>query len=227
MDNQEKIVQSFLDKKGVEFLWSQLSLEDYPNNETLIAVLEAIDKTKADKENVAFIDDVKTEANRAKAAEKANADAIDTIESDYLKAADKEALQNQINTIMNNPDTEGVINSISEFTQYVKEHGTIAGGFRTDIDANKTNIDANTRDISDLSGRMDTAEATIEAIDNHSHENKTVIDGITSEKVAAWDGAIQTVTVGTGLKATKTGTDVTIEFDDEVVLVFDCGTSAE
>ena len=61
MDNQEKIVQSFLDKKGVEFLWSQLSLEDYPNNETLIAVLEAVDKTKADKENVAFIDEDSSE----------------------------------------------------------------------------------------------------------------------------------------------------------------------
>ena len=49
MDNQEKIIQSFLDKKGVEFLWSQLSLEDYPNNETLIAILNAIDETKLDK----------------------------------------------------------------------------------------------------------------------------------------------------------------------------------
>ena len=28
----------------------------------------------------------------------------------------------------------------------------------------------------------------IEAIDNHSHENKVVLDGITAEKVTAWDG---------------------------------------
>ena len=195
------------------------------------ALADRVGEVAADKTVVEMIADAQAAATyddtQVKADIKANADAIDTIESDYLKAADKEALQNQINTIMNNPDAEGAINSINEFTQYVEEHGTIAEGFRTDIDANKTNIDANTRDISDLSGRMDTAEATIEAIDNHSHENKTVIDGITSEKVAAWDGAIQTVTVGTGLKATKTGTDVTIEFDDEVVLVFDCGTSAE
>ncbi len=42
----------YLDEQGVQHLWSQLSLEDYPNNETLIAVLNAIDETKADKEEV-------------------------------------------------------------------------------------------------------------------------------------------------------------------------------
>ena len=41
--------KKFLDQSGVEYLWSRLSLEDYPNNETLIAVLNAVDETKADK----------------------------------------------------------------------------------------------------------------------------------------------------------------------------------
>ena len=41
--------KKFLDQSGVEYLWSRLSMEDYPNNETLIAVLNAIDATKADK----------------------------------------------------------------------------------------------------------------------------------------------------------------------------------
>ena len=40
----------FLDADGVGVLWSQLSLQDYPNNDTLIAVLNAIDETKADKD---------------------------------------------------------------------------------------------------------------------------------------------------------------------------------
>lgn len=39
----------FLDANGIRILWSQLSLKDYPNNETLIAVLNAIDNTKLDK----------------------------------------------------------------------------------------------------------------------------------------------------------------------------------
>lgn len=39
----------FIDEKGVEYLWKKISLEDYPNNEMLIAVLNAIDETKLDK----------------------------------------------------------------------------------------------------------------------------------------------------------------------------------
>lgn len=42
-------MSKFLDYTGVIQLWKRLSLEDYPNNETLIAVLNAIDTTKADK----------------------------------------------------------------------------------------------------------------------------------------------------------------------------------
>lgn len=44
-----------LDQSGVQYLWSKISMEDYPNNETLIAVINAIDETKANK------DDFKTE----------------------------------------------------------------------------------------------------------------------------------------------------------------------
>ena len=47
--------KKFLDQAGVQYLWSKLSLEDYPNNQDLITVINAIDETKADKENVAFI----------------------------------------------------------------------------------------------------------------------------------------------------------------------------
>lgn len=46
MANERK----YLDQEGVKYLWKQLSLEDYPNNETLIAVINAIDATKIDKE---------------------------------------------------------------------------------------------------------------------------------------------------------------------------------
>lgn len=44
--------KKFLDQGGVQYLWEKLSLEDYPNNETLIAVINAIDESKADKEDV-------------------------------------------------------------------------------------------------------------------------------------------------------------------------------
>lgn len=41
-----------LDSEGVKVLWKQISLQDYPNNETLIAVIDAIDETKADKNEI-------------------------------------------------------------------------------------------------------------------------------------------------------------------------------
>lgn len=47
MDNKK-----YLDQEGIKYLWSKISMEDYPNNETLIAVLNAIDETKADKDKI-------------------------------------------------------------------------------------------------------------------------------------------------------------------------------
>ena len=44
--------KKFLDAEGVAYLWKQLSLEDYPNNATLVSVINAIDNTKADKEEL-------------------------------------------------------------------------------------------------------------------------------------------------------------------------------
>lgn len=45
-------MNKFLDAAGVQYLWKLLSLKDYPNNETLMAVIRAIDETKADKEDL-------------------------------------------------------------------------------------------------------------------------------------------------------------------------------
>lgn len=60
----------------------------------------------------------------------------------------------------------------------------------------------------------------------HEHANKTELDKFADGDKAKLDTAVQTVTAGTGLKATKAGTDVAIDIDDAVVWVFDCGTSA-
>ena len=42
-------MKNFLDYEGLKYLWSKISMEDYPNNETLMAVISAIDETKLDK----------------------------------------------------------------------------------------------------------------------------------------------------------------------------------
>lgn len=61
----------------------------------------------------------------------------------------------------------------------------------------------------------------------HSHANATELAKFADGDKAKLDAAVQSITAGTGLKATKTGTDVAVDFDDAVTFVFDCGTSAE
>lgn len=61
----------------------------------------------------------------------------------------------------------------------------------------------------------------------HSHANATELAKFADGDKAKLDTAVQSITAGTGLKATKTGTDVAVDFDDSVTFVFDCGTSAE
>ena len=131
--------------------------------ETLVGTLpEGTDATTV----VGYID-AKTANIASDETVGAIADRVTAIEDDYLKAADKTelanaiaaektraegveaGLQTQINTILNNPDAEGAINSINEFTKYIEDHGEIAEGFRTDIDKNKEDIAANAKAIAD------------------------------------------------------------------------------
>lgn len=51
-------VKKFLDQDGIKYLWSKISMEDYPNNATLMAVLNAIDETKADKTEIPTMDEI-------------------------------------------------------------------------------------------------------------------------------------------------------------------------
>lgn len=45
-------VKKFLDAEGVKHLWSKVNMQDYPNNEMLIGVINAIDETKANKDEL-------------------------------------------------------------------------------------------------------------------------------------------------------------------------------
>lgn len=46
------MTQKFIDRDGLKVLWNQVNLKDYPNNETLMAVIDAIDETKANKDEI-------------------------------------------------------------------------------------------------------------------------------------------------------------------------------
>ncbi len=124
------------------------------------------------------------------------AEDVADIVADYLKAADKtelqgkidlkvaqadydakmeeidgdiDGLQNQINLIMNNPDTKDVIDSIAEFTQYVADHGEIADGFRTDINKNKDDIAAEVKRAGEAEAALVERLDVLEAIDHDAY----------------------------------------------------------
>ena len=202
----------------VQTLWAHVN--DHTGR---LEELETIDHSLlATKEELA------AEVDRADKAEKANAAAIKVIADDYLKAADianmatdaeveaavkveadrakgvEESLQTQINAIMNNPDAEGAINSINEFTKYIEDHGEIADGFRTDINKNKDDIAAEVERATGaedaLSGRLNVLEAIdhdadttlkteLEAEIEKKADADTVASDIATAKQAAIDAA--------------------------------------
>lgn len=174
-------------------------LDNYKSeNDTRVKTAEdAIDAIEADYLKAAD----KTELSNAIAAEKERAEGIegglrtdvDAIKGDYLKASDKTDLQNQINLIMNNPDTKDVIDSISEFTQYIEDHGEIAEGFRTDIDQNKADIAAiNNADTGVLAQAKGYADGLNTAMDTRVK----VLEGIDHDAYVAADTALKAEIVG-------------------------------
>lgn len=85
---------------------------------------------------------------------------VKAVEDNYLKAADKEELQNNIDTVSGAVErlTNGVsaeeVDGVNDLIQYVKDHGTEVTGMQEDI---SDNADA----IAGVAGRMDTAEGKI------------------------------------------------------------------
>ena len=145
----------------------------------------------ADKTELA--DAIADEAERAAGVEAGLETRLKAVEDDHLVAADKEALQNQINLIMNNPDTENVINSIEEFTKYVTDHGTIADGFRTDIDKNKEDIAANAKAIEDHEALAAQTYATKTELADEKKALQEEIDAdvkVVADDLAELDGVV-------------------------------------
>lgn len=73
---------------------------------------------------------------------------------------------------------------------------------------------AKAADLTALAGRMTTAEGKITTLEGqaHTHDNKTVLDGITAEKVAAWDAAEGNAkTYADGLNTAMAGRVSTLE----------------
>lgn len=74
------------------------------------------------------------------------------------------------------------------------------------------------------------AEIIVYDVDEtHDYERFKIGDGVTKVSELPFNnvssGGIQNITTGEGLKATKAGTDVTIEIDQDIIFLLDCGTS--
>ena len=124
--------------------------------------------------------------------------------------ADK-ALQNQINLIMNNPETENVIDSINEFTKYIEDHGSIADGFRKDIDDNAKAIADEITRAGEAEGALSDRLDVLEAIDHNAY---IAADTALKEELIA-DAASKYATIGALTEAVN-GLDARLDALEEV-----------
>ena len=137
------------------------------------------------------------------------------------------------------------LDTLQEIAQWIQNHPNDASAMQADITALKEKVGntsvasqietatapltekAHTHTNKTLLDSYNQTNANIkDAVDKkHSHTNKAELDKFAEGDKAKLDTAVQSVTANTGLKATKSGTGVTVDFDDTVVFVFDCGNS--
>jgi len=101
---------------------------------------------------------------------------VDNIEKDYLKGADKAELQGAID------DLEAFVGALPEGAA----SATVVAYIQEVVDALKIGDYAKAVDLTALAGRVEALEGKA-----HEHTNADVINGITAEKVSAWDAAEQ------------------------------------
>lgn len=115
-------------------------------------------------------------------------DAITALKiGDYAKAADLTALAGRVTTLEGKVDVTKVSTAIATAKQEAIDSATAtaAADAKSKADAAQSAAIAK---ANELNTAMNERVEALEAID-HSHSNKTVLDGITAAKVTAWDAA--------------------------------------
>lgn len=165
------------------------------NIDTLTGVVEALrDGVDAEKVDgvldlVKYVEEHGPEVTGMKDNIKANADAIAEINDEstgILKQAKDYA--DGLAGDYAEAEHEHVVADITDFESVVEARIT-AKGYATTGYADQAEADAKAHADS-LNTAMNTRVEALEAID-HDHSNKGVLDGITAEKVSAWDAAEQ------------------------------------
>lgn len=174
MDDAEDAIDTKAAQADLETLQGRVTTVENDLNTTTTGLK---DKVAAVEGKLTGIDT--TVVAKISASEEATNAKIKAITDDYLKAADKQALQTQIDTIMSNPDAEGAINSINEFTQYIEEHGEIAEGFRTDING--------------LNGKVDTGDLTVSAYVSKALEDSNLDQYASAEALTGVSNRVKAI----------------------------------
>lgn len=172
---------------------------------------------------------ISAEKTRAEAAEAALGSRLSTIEGDYLKAADKDALQEQITANENAIEllTNGVdadtVDGVNDLIAYVNEHGTEVTTMNNNIKANATAIstektrataaeDALDTRLSAVEGKVDSGGSVDTAIAVALSNAKAYTDAEVKELA---DGAVATNASNiAALEALVGGTSVSERFSD-------------
>ena len=114
-------MKKFLDLEGLKFLWSKISMEDYPNNETLIAILNAIDTTKADKNEIPTLTSELTNDSNFIDSTTLN-DYYNKTEVDTFHETLEDYVDDQVAALVNSaPETLDTLGELAEAFQENKE----------------------------------------------------------------------------------------------------------
>ena len=196
----------------------------------ITANTEAIDEIEKDYLKAA--DKTELQGNIDKKADKS---VVDEIAGDYLKTADKTELEGKITAEENarkaadealdervtavetffvtaeGETLDTALDTLVEIQKYITTEGSAADQMVKDIEANEKAIEDLNAEVGNAAADgveatglykviADADKALSDRIDDiHTHENLTVLDGVTAEKVAKWDAAqanvIETVKV--------------------------------
>lgn len=183
------------------------------NNGTIAKFIDAtaveakveLEKTRAEGAEGALDDRIKTleGSNHTHA----NKEVLDGITSDKVNAWDS-AEANAKKDAADKYQVKGEYEAAGAAAQALKDAKSYADGLAVNYDAAGSAADAfaSAKTYTDgLDTAMGTRVSALEG-DIHTHDNKTVLDGITTEKVTAWDTA-----KADAISSSKTYTDATIE----------------
>lgn len=203
-------IRKFLDSTGLAALWKKIVAADEAVKtglETKISGVETVAESILHYQSTVIRGDIKR-----------NADAItilngdESVEGSVKKTASTIAAEKIAAIINNAPES---FDTLKEIADWIATHGTDAANLTASVEALKRLVGdtavatqianaikaalevegvdkyALASDLTALAARVTTVEGKVKTLESasHSHDNKAVLDGVTTEKVAAWDAA--------------------------------------